>query len=322
MRYINREVRIIEVARALDLRLDGKTKIHCWHPDRHKHGDRTASVGIRASHNNVKSFGCDSRPLGPIDLVMDVLHISAADAALWIGARFKVPSVPRRRPLPKADAPYRVGYEHGIGLLVRSGLWGTLSEAARCIAPMLLEMAEKVSSTSQDFTLQMSYVAISRFSGVRSPRSVREALVELTEIGFLRQPCASLQRHPERSASRYTITPLSDALREAANGFAAQTQTEIAAEKELRKRARERRIRVCEVLREKDPAHASTKYNSLYPTDSKNQEIAIPRLASHQDDAVKALAEEIFVEHPRRNGCISGDFLLVVVPGVESRPRV
>ena len=36
-----------------------------------------------------------------------------------------------------------VGYENGIGLLIRSGLFGTLSEAARCVAPVLLERAER-----------------------------------------------------------------------------------------------------------------------------------------------------------------------------------
>jgi hypothetical protein len=244
MRYINREVRIIEVARALDLTLDGPTKIHCWHPDRHKHADRTASVSIRTSNNTVKCFGCGSKPIGPIDLVMDVLDMSAADAALWIAARFPVPSVPRRRPVPKPHASYRVGYENGIGLLVRSGLWGTLSEAARCIAPVLLEMAERVSPGSGEFILQMSYVAICRFSGVRSHRAVRKALVELADIGFLRSTCAGRQCRPERTASRYIITPFSDQLREAANVFAAQIQQEIAAEKELRKRAREQRIRL------------------------------------------------------------------------------
>jgi hypothetical protein len=244
MRYINREVRIIEVARELDLRLDGKTKIHCWHADRHQHGDRTASVGIRTSNNTVKCFGCDSRPMGPIDLVMDVMHMAhPADAAFWIADHFPVPSIPKRRPSRPANAPYRVGYERGLGLLVRSGLWGTLSEAARCIAPVLLEMAEKVSPGSEESTLRMSYVAISRFSGVRSPRAVRKALVELTGIGFLQQPCAGLQRLPERSASRYIVTPLSDELREAANVFAAQLRMEITVEKELRARARQQRIR-------------------------------------------------------------------------------
>jgi hypothetical protein len=35
------------------------------------------------------------------------------------------------------------------------------------------------------------------------------------------------------------------------------------------------------------PATDSTKYNSLYPTDSANKEIAIPRLAAHRDDGSK-----------------------------------
>jgi len=74
---------------------------------------------------------------------MDVLDVSAADAALWIAARFTVPSVLGCRPVPKPPAPYRVGYENGIGLLIRSGLFGTLSEAARCVAPVLLERAER-----------------------------------------------------------------------------------------------------------------------------------------------------------------------------------
>jgi hypothetical protein len=124
MRYINREIRIADIARKLDLRLDGSSKIHCWRPDRHQHRDRTASVGIRATNNTAKCFGCGHGPIGPIDLVMDVLGMSSpADAALWIAERFPVPSIPARRPVPSLARAYRVGYERGLGLLVRSGLW-------------------------------------------------------------------------------------------------------------------------------------------------------------------------------------------------------
>src|ERR1035438_4002448 len=59
MRFINRQVPIVDVARKLDLLLEGSSMIHCWHPEHHQHGDRTASVGIRASNNTVKCFGCD-----------------------------------------------------------------------------------------------------------------------------------------------------------------------------------------------------------------------------------------------------------------------
>lgn len=95
MGYINRKIRITDVARKLDLRLDGSSRIHCWHPERHHNGDRTASVGIRTTNNTVKCFGCGIGPIGPIDLVVDVLGMSsAADAALWIAARFPVPIIP------------------------------------------------------------------------------------------------------------------------------------------------------------------------------------------------------------------------------------
>src|SRR5258707_12335076 len=98
MRFINGHLRVVEVARALDLKLDGSSKIHCWHPERHQHSDRTASVGIRASNNTVKCFGCKAKPMGPIDLVMDVLGMSSpADAALWIAKHFNVPRLPARR---------------------------------------------------------------------------------------------------------------------------------------------------------------------------------------------------------------------------------
>jgi hypothetical protein len=244
MRYINRQVRIVEVVRKLDLRLDGPSKIHCWHPDWHQHGDRTASVGIRTSNNTVKCFGCGIGPIGPIDLVMDVLGMSSpADGALWIADRFAVPTIPSRRPLPSLGRSFRVGYERGLGLLVRSGLWGKLSEAARCIAPVLLEMAERLEPADEELSVQISYVGIARFSGVSSHRAIRKALIELGEIGFLRFPCAGLRRSPERTSSRYLVTPLSNDLWESGNAFAGQLRTEIAAEKELRKRSRQSRLR-------------------------------------------------------------------------------
>ena len=151
MRYINRQVPIAKVARALDLRLDGAGKIGCWHSEHHKNGDRTASVGIRATNNTVKCFGCDSKPIGPIDLVMDVLALGVADAALWIAGRFEVPTIPVGRRLAEPDRwRDRFGYERGLELLIKSGLWGRLSEAARSIAPVLLEMSEKKEPTDQE----------------------------------------------------------------------------------------------------------------------------------------------------------------------------
>jgi hypothetical protein len=244
MRYINRQVPIVEVARALGLRLDGTGKIHCWHPNQHKNGDRTASVGIERTHNTVKCFGCDSKPMGPIDLVMDVRMLAAADSALWIAERFKVPSIPAGKRLKDEDR-WRgpIGHERGMQLLIRSGLFGSLSEATRPIALVLLEMSEKEKPTDQESSIQMSYEAITRYSGVRSPNAISKALRELGEIGFLRFPDARLCRCPSRPASHYIVTPNSNELYELAQTFAAQMKTEIAAERELRARLRREKVR-------------------------------------------------------------------------------
>jgi len=93
---------------------------------------------------------------------------------------------------------------------VRSGLFGTLSEAARCIAPVLFEMAERIEPADEELSLQISYIGIARFSGVKSHRAIRHALVELSEIGFLRMPCAGLRRSPERASAQYIVTPCSE----------------------------------------------------------------------------------------------------------------
>jgi len=244
MRHINRNVPIVEVARVLNLRLDGANKIHCWHPDRHKHGDRTASVGIRTTNNTVKCFGCDSKPMGPIDFVMDVRGVVAADAALWIAAQFDVPTIPAGKRLAEPDrwrSP--AGYEWGLGLLIRSGIWATLSEPARGISPVLLDMSEKRKPTDEEYWIRISYAGISRYSGICSPNAIRKALLELGEIGFLEFPEAGLRCSPGRRASEYIVTPNSDALHELAQAFAAQMKTEIAAERVLRARLKKEKMR-------------------------------------------------------------------------------
>jgi hypothetical protein len=244
MRFINRELPIANVARALDLRLDGANKIHCWHPDRHQHGDRTASVGIRHSNNTVKCFGCDSRPMGPINLVMDVLGIASADAALWIAGRFDVPRIPARKRLIGSDLRRdRVGHERGLGLLIRSGLWAGLSVPARALAPVLLEFGEKRSALADAMHVQMAYRTIVRFSGVQSHNAVRKALVELSEVGFLVLQSGKPPRTIDRQPATYIVTPNSDQLWELAQAVARQTREEIAAEVELRRRQRNERLR-------------------------------------------------------------------------------
>ena len=245
MRFINREVPIDDVARALQLRLDGANRIHCWHPERHKNGDRTASVGVRTANNTVKCFGCDSKPMGPIDFAMDVLGMaSAADAALWIAGKFDVPTIPVGKRLEEPErSRFRAGYEDGLDLLVRSGLWGTLSGPAHSIAAVFSSMSEKSESTAQAASIRLSYAGIKRYSGVSSPNAIRKALLELVKSVFCSYPrlAATCLRSARRR--KYVVTPNSDELSELAQAFWTQTKAEIAAERELRSRLKAEKTR-------------------------------------------------------------------------------
>jgi hypothetical protein len=178
--------------------------------------------------------------MGPIDLVMDVLKLTAADAALWIAERFRVPSIPARKRLEVGGRRDPVGYERGLGLLIRSGLWARLSAAAQAFAPVLLEFAERQGPLGETRRVQMAYRTIARFSGIQSHNAIRKGLVELSQIGFLVLPATT--RSLDRTSASYTVAPDSHELWELAQALAHQTQQEIDAEIELRRRQRNERL--------------------------------------------------------------------------------
>jgi hypothetical protein len=244
MRYINREINILEIARKLDLRVDPCGKIHCWHGEQHQHGDRTASVGVRRSNNTVRCFGCcDSKPMTVLDLVMAIRNFkNVADAAEWIDSRFPVPRIQARKtPMQINTRP--IGLEGPLGLLICSGLWGRLSAPTCVIAPVLYELSDK--DSYEKHQIQISYAAISRYSGVKSPNAIRKALIELQEVGWLVLPekIPPLERL-RRTAPTYTLTPYSDQLIELADCSARQTRQEIEAEKQIRARSKQLRRRL------------------------------------------------------------------------------
>jgi hypothetical protein len=230
LKFINRQVPIAEVARALDLRFGENGNIHCWRGELHQNGDRTASIGIRKTNNTIKCFGCDIGPLGPIDLVMAVLGLKTpGPAAQWIAERFNVPEQPDRKHLRQPERRiFQFGNESEIGVLVYSGLWARLSPSARSLVPVLLELADREPST-QSYRIQSSYQAISRFAGISSPNAIAGALRELQDIHWLlmlprkREPGLG----PVRESSNYLLTPRSDQLLELANANCAQMRDEV-----------------------------------------------------------------------------------------------
>lgn len=244
MRFINREVPILGVAGKLDLKLGNNGLFRCWHPERHKNGDRTPSVSVLKSQNKVKCFGpCDSPLMGPVDLVADVRGLTPKDAALWIAEHFEVPMIaPRKHLKPLDPVTHMAGYETPLGMLVRSGLWARLCAMSQRLVPVLLELSN-LGPRERTKTLPLSYRAMARYMGVGSQAGISKALRQLEEIGWLKRLGPRTENsNPIRGVAAYQLSPLSDYLQECAQATAAELRAEIKTEKELRKRKRQRRI--------------------------------------------------------------------------------
>ncbi|MDP8991213.1 MAG: hypothetical protein M3N41_14175 [Acidobacteriota bacterium] len=279
MVFINRKVPIRDVANKLGLSFGGNGHIHCWFPERHKNSDRTASVGVQASFNSVKCFGCNNRPLGPLDLVMSVLGLTAGEAALWVAQRFSVPQLPKGKHLERKSerriAQY--GTEKPLELLVISGIWAKLNAQTQRLLPALLSLAKK-RSENPVYDLELSYAGLQRYTGIASLSSVSKALQEAQAIGWLQRP-EKRNYGPGQPALCYILTPFSDEVLELANSIAAERRQEIEAEKKLRRAKRSQRI---SQWQERTGAAnvVITKYNSLYAGCSNHQFPATPSVAA------------------------------------------
>jgi hypothetical protein len=283
LRWVNRRVPIADVAKALGLRFGQGGMIHCWHPEKHKNGDRTPSVGIQKAVNRVKCFGCGTRPMSVVDLVIDVCATEVAGAASWLEQNFEIRSMPKRRHL-EPNQPLRwcqVGHEQPIELLVKSGIWPALSPQAQRIAPALLSLATK--EERDTFRVRISNRGIMRYSGVRSFSSVSKGIRQLEEIEWLEcLPSDALAGSVLRSVSTYRLTPYSDGLMELAQAMAAQSRKEIEAERELRKQQRRARRHAldaatrCVAMKPTDAPSAAgiTRYKPLYSQRSVVQDSA------------------------------------------------
>jgi hypothetical protein len=242
-KYINRNIPVKDVARVLGLQFGSNGNIHCWRPELHQHGDRTASVGIRRTNNTTKCFGCGTKPLGPLDLVMAVLEIKQPlDADRWIAEHFDVPAISLGKHIVAPPRLiHQVGFESPMGILIRSGLFCRLSLPTRAIAPVIVEFAERRGEGHQRVT-KLSYRAITRYSGIKSSNAISKALAQLEEIGWLEKASGSKRRNGViQETTTLILTPGSDLLQELANQNAACMKDEIEREREARKDARQER---------------------------------------------------------------------------------
>jgi hypothetical protein len=243
--------------------------------------------------------------------VCDVLGVEVAQAAQWIAARFEVPYIPKRRHL-EPNPPRRlcdVGREQPIELLVKSGIWSSLSAQAQRVAPVLLSFSEP--EERETFRVTISNRAIMRYSGVKSFSSVSKGISQLEEIEWLvRVPCPTRSGRVMRSVCSYRLTPYSDALVALANALADQNKREIAAEREMRqdqRRARRQALDAatrCVAMKPTDDTQARgfTEYKPLYTQGSVGQNGTTQNGASNGH----GLQTGIFRQHAARRRPPSG----------------
>jgi hypothetical protein len=176
-------VPIRDVADKLGLRITGKMA-HCWRPENHQHGDRTASVGLHQRRNIARCFVCDPQSLSTIDLVMSVRGLDLSGALRWITSRYEVPTVAKGEHIQhpgRWPERYRVGASgSALETLIRSGIWAALTPAQRSIVPVLNIFAD-----AETHRVTISYRGIMRYAGVRSQSTVATALKRFRALRFL-----------------------------------------------------------------------------------------------------------------------------------------
>jgi hypothetical protein len=186
MKYINREIPILEVARELGLQVRGR-KTTC--PECKK-----KRLTFSVKFNCWRCWNCD--PAGKrrtaIDLVMFFLNVDAYNAAAWISKRWNVVGrvqversenqrgitkhVYRRVrsiPIPERDKP-------SLQAIVTSPGWREMALSARVVAMTLLALARADARNS----VTIDRKGLSDLTGITDPNTLAKANRELQAIGL------------------------------------------------------------------------------------------------------------------------------------------
>ena len=186
MKYINREVPILEVARELGLEVRGR-KATC--PECKK-----KRLTFSVKHNRWRCWNCD--PAGKrktaIDLVMFILNVDAFNAAAWISERWHVAGQVqiersenrrgltkrayrrvRNIPVPERDKP-------NMQALVTSPGWREMILSARVVGLTLLALARMDANNS----VTISRKELSDLVGITDPSTLARANREVKAIGL------------------------------------------------------------------------------------------------------------------------------------------
>jgi len=182
-KYIRTKISIVAIAQALGLTVSGN-RARCWRTESHRNGDANPSIAFCQKRNKGRCFVCDPHVWSTIDLVMLYRGCDLREAVSWITDRFSVPPLPKGSHIKKREAWYprfRSGVtEDVLTVLVRSGLWSTLSHAERSILPTL------VTFTNRDTGLaEISYRGLMQYSGVGSQATIANAIRRFEQMRLL-----------------------------------------------------------------------------------------------------------------------------------------
>ena len=227
--FIRKHVPIVDVARALGIRISGR-EAHCWRTEHHQHGDRTPSISFHRGKNTARCFVCDDHPLSTIDLVMAHTGQTLFEVGRWFVVRFGVPLRAKNAKLVRPERWHigRVGvgdrlYED----LVRSGLWAAMSDAGRSIFVVIKTLAD------YDGKLEISYRGLSRYAGKRNRSSISGALRQFERMGFLRIHRGA-GTDGLRATSQYELAPDNPHFQKLVGDGCERQNAAIRQEKELR----------------------------------------------------------------------------------------
>jgi len=237
--YIRDRIPIREVAIELGLEIRSN-QVRCWRPEAHQHGDRTPSVGLEVKRNKAKCFVCDSLPLSPIDLVMDVLHKDISGAVEWFLQRYEIPNIPKRKRTDSQQRwPERVRVGTGtsrLESLVRYGIWAATLSASQQSVLVVLDVF------SDGNTVTISYRGLIRYTGIRSQSTISTALKRLRNLRVLQPKQQENDEAGLRACGSYQWTMDEPEF----HWFVAKTyekhRNEIELEGNLRARARSQKV--------------------------------------------------------------------------------
>jgi hypothetical protein len=183
-----------------------------------------------------------------LDMVQYVGGLDRQEAAECVAHYFHVPRIAMGSRFKNPDCfPEPPACKDPIRLLVSSGIWASLSVCAQRLIPVFLALAEWEEFV--ECSKHMPYRTMTRYSGIKSPNAIKSALDELEKIGFLRRlESRTRGASPIKEAGEFVVTPLSEKLKQLADGTAPKFGAEIKSEKAARKQQRQERQRVARVI--------------------------------------------------------------------------